>query len=678
MNKTLLLVFALLFSASLMAQKPKRSIFLQESFDGTAIPEGWYVDGLGADNWSISASASAGGSPNELQMYWNPQFDGISRFVSPAFDLTGVESIVVSFKHHLDNYSGTNVIGIATTSDDGATWHEAWSEGFNLSSTFTYQDAIVTPDMGQPSVRLCLFFSGNSYNISAWYFDDIEVYSYENLDLGLKEIDIPNFPEAGPLYPSVKLFNYGATNISTMEVCYQVNDNETVTETFSVNIDALSAGNITFNTPVMLGPGGYNMAVNILKVNGTPDDNPDNDRMEKAFSVAYGTAQRIPMIEHFSSSTCHPCVAVDQAMLALTNNNPGHFTYTKYPMNWPGVGDLYYTEEAGVRRDYYGVIGVPMAFLDATANEYEAVTQATLDAEYALPALADIRGAFSIEGTIIHVTVDLASYVDLWNVRAYVSVNEKLTTGNIGDNGETEFHHVMMKLLPDAEGTTLDIKGGEYQRLEFTFDMASTHVEEMDDLEVSVWLQDDESKEIFNSHFLYEYVAHPYPVENLTLVRQENSNAMTLSWDAPAQGTPSAYNVFVNGTLVEAHTQQLNYTFTAEEGVFYVAEVQSLYADGMTSVKVVALETEETAVAESTSQTLCRLYPNPANTRVHIEAESPMQQVEVFDLLGNCLQRVSLNGNTLELNLSHCSNGVYFVNILQSEGSSTHRLVITK
>jgi hypothetical protein len=108
-------------------------------------------------------------------------------------------------------------------------------------------------------------------------------------------------------------------------------------------------------------------------------------------------------------------------------------------------------------------------------------------------------------------------YIDA-NARIYISVNEKETHGNVGSNGETVFHHIFMKMLPDAQGTTVDFVSGELQHLEFTQDMSGTHVEEMSDLEVSIWVQNYSTQEIFNSRYAYEYTdVHPYPVENLTL-----------------------------------------------------------------------------------------------------------------------------------------------------------------
>ena len=55
-----------------------------------------------------------------------------------------------------------------------------------------------------------------------------------------------------------------------------------------------------------------------------------------------------------------------------------------------------------------------------------------------------------------------------------------------------------MKMLPNAQGTTVSLQTGELKRLEFTQDLSSTHVEEMSDLEVAIWVQNYSTKEVLN------------------------------------------------------------------------------------------------------------------------------------------------------------------------------------
>ena len=94
MRKTLLFTLALLLSTVMFAQN--RAGLIQESFNGSDFPAGWSIQGLGNGSWSISSTNNAGGTPNELYLYYNPSFNGVSRIVMNPVDLTNVEEVVVS------------------------------------------------------------------------------------------------------------------------------------------------------------------------------------------------------------------------------------------------------------------------------------------------------------------------------------------------------------------------------------------------------------------------------------------------------------------------------------------------------------------------------------------------------------------------------------------------------
>ena len=675
MKKTLLFAFAMLFATAMMAQN--RAVLLQESFDGTSMPAGWSVAGLGLGNWSVSPTNNAGGAANEMHLTWSPQFNGLSRLVSPAVDLTGINSLVFSFKHALDNYTGNNIIGIATTSDGGTTWNEAWSQGYGASNSWTVSQEISTPDMGQANVQFCIFFNGNSYNINDWYFDDIMGFTLENLDLAITSPTLPDFIGSGETAFGINVFNFGATTVTSVEATYEVEGMEPITETFEVEIPSLGSETLIFPTTTLLSPGTYNVAYSINLVNGQEDDMLDNNTAEKAVFAAIGTAERIPMIEHFSSSTCGPCVSVNTAMLNFCNNNPGRFTYTKYQMNWPGNGDPYYTAEGGTRRDYYGVNAVPQCFLDGEDQGHAAVQQTVFDQHAERTAFVDIRGSFVVEGNTINIKADIIPFIDA-DARVFVSVNEKETHNNVGGNGETSFHHVFMKMLPDAQGTTVNLVTCEPQHFEFTQDMSGTHVEEMSDLEVSIWVQNYDSKEMFNSRFAYEYTEeHPYAVENLTLIQDEEAeeNTMVASWDAPTMGNPTGYNVYVNNELVAENISDLSYTFAGELGAFYTVAVVALYGNDKTSIKMLA-GMENTWNVEEVAASVCKVYPNPANSQVRIEAENDIESVMVYNMLGALVETINADSKTVNINLNQYSNGVYFFNIRQSNGVVTNQRVV--
>ena len=583
MKKTLLLTIALLLSTITFAQT-----FVEENFNAD-LPKGWSTSEVGGTNWKISSTTYSGGDGKELMLAWSPAFEGTTRLISTPFDFSNTYDLNVSFKHFFDNFKDgefKHTIGIATSSDNGETWNVGWSQEYTITGTYEVKANFSTPDLGKANVTLCLFYNGNSKEMDNWFFDDLLIYEQKNLDIRVVDINIADIIETGEKEIAFTVQNIGLATVESFEAEIKASNwEEAVIATFKQNIANSESVQLTykdkkFNAFARKSP--YTISVKIMSVNGETDQNTSNDYVQKKVSVAFNKAQRIPMIEHFSSSTCGPCVAVNQQMHALTQNNEGKFTYTKFPT----AGDPYNNFEASYKVQEYGVIGVPNLFLDGRSKGSNYITQEMLDEKYNTPAYADIRGAFSIDGDNIYVIADFLSYITLNDVVAYITVNEKTTHNNTGSNGEQEFHHILMKMLESKTGNKISLNAGEYQRLEFNYNMSLTNVEEIGDLEVALWLQNPITKEIYNSHFAYEYTSHCYPIQNLTL--NQNDEEKTLTWEAPENGTPICYSVYINGNLVSENKSDLSYNLNTTDEMF-TAEVIAVYKNNMTSVGVAKL-----------------------------------------------------------------------------------------
>ena len=576
MKKHLFFIVALLLSVTIFAQE--RAFIVNESFNSSSMPSGWYCTGEGSDSFEIKTTSNAGGDPNELYFKSIPIVTSGIHLVMATADLTNVSELGLSFKHYLNNDQLSSTIGFATSSDNGATWNKGWSQTYsNASSTGQYNinETFSTPDMGKNNVLICMFYEGNTYNFNKWYFDDICIFTQGGgeggADLQMSAVNVNTIVPAGLVDVSFTVNNTGEENVTSFEASYEIDGYETVTETFTTNLSPSNNKQFTFQAPAGLIAGAYSINVNIVSVNGGSDAEPSNNSMTKEFKTYMRTVQRTPMIEHFSSSTCQPCVNVDNSMMQLTSNNPGKYTYTKYPVNWPGIGDPYSVPDCIVRSDYYEVYTVPNIALDGQVKP-SAITQSELDERLNSTSYIDIAGAFDVEGNVINVTADIISYIDMSDVRVFLSINEKTTTENTGSNGMTEFHHIFMKMLGGSEGIETSFNAGEYQRFAFSYDMTETNMEEIDDLEVAVWVQTYDSKEMHNSNYLNEYIEHPYPAQNLQL------NGTTMTWEAPAYGTPSAYMIYVNGELVSDNTTNLSYTINETVEIFSV-EVIAVYGN---------------------------------------------------------------------------------------------------
>ena len=320
-------------------------------------------------------------------------------------------------------------VGIATSSDNGAHWHQGWSQNLNATNNFEINEVISTEDIGNPNVKFCVFFSNShEYNSSDVYLDDISAFVQRDLDIEVQDINVDVVQATGSFGVGMRLFNTGSTEVNTVEGFYQFEGQEEVTQTFSINIPISSFANVTFDVPADLTPDNYLLTMGIRKVNGIKDDDPSNNSLCKTISIACATAQRLPMFEHFTSSSCGTCPVLSSQMEAFCNNNPDKYTYVKYQMNWPAPGDPYYTNEGGMRKTYYNVIGIPNLFMDAVDYGFDPVTQSDFDEHYNTPAVVEIEGSYWVEGNIIHVTTDVMPFADINEVRVHVAVSEKPRT----------------------------------------------------------------------------------------------------------------------------------------------------------------------------------------------------------------------------------------------------------
>jgi hypothetical protein len=231
-------------------------------------------------------------------------------------------------------------------------------------------------------------------------------------------------------------------------------------------------------------------------------------------------AQRIPLHEGFTSSTCGPCVAGNQNLTDILGSNPGKYALVKYQMDWPSSGDIYYTDEGGERQSYYGVTGVPHLLVDGGFNDNTSgYTQSDFDEFYNQPAFMDIAAYYTVSGQTVDIDITLsplAEYSQSDNTM-HIAIVEDTTFLNTGSNGETEFYSVMKKMVPDASGTLV---GAMSEGVDETFSLSYTFngsyngnvtasnpvnhdiehtVENFGNLSVVVWVQDESSQEVFQS-----------------------------------------------------------------------------------------------------------------------------------------------------------------------------------
>jgi hypothetical protein len=197
-------------------------------------------------------------------------------------------------------------------------------------------------------------------------------------------------------------------------------------------------------------------------------------------------------------------------MKAVFDANPtGDYNYLKFQMNWPGSGDPYYNADNGNRRTLYNFNSIPYWRVDGVVFDPRAWNQFDYDTTSDRLSAYAMSSRFWVTNRDVNVdvTINPTANVNNTNLRLFVAVAEKLTTGNTGGNGETQFHHVVHKMLPNGNGNTVGALTANTPRtfnLGYTFP-AGRVPEQMSDLMVVSWIQDISTKEVFQSDEAVSY-----------------------------------------------------------------------------------------------------------------------------------------------------------------------------
>ena len=504
MKKLLLL---LLFSTSLFSQTIYEETFSAEQ---TLTTSGWTLFNQDSDNgiatnW-VRTTDDSNGIMASFSWYNQVVYTPNNYAFSPAIDLTSYTgSIKLSYKHaaqdpdwDVEKYSlyvtSSPTVAAATT----ALHSQTTMNGINTLTEITFD---LSSYAGQ-TIYLCFRHHGVSdqYNI---IFDDIKVEKMLPNNILLQSVAVQPYITAGNQTYSGTVKNIGTNNVTSYTVTWQANGGALQTYNVTgVNIAPGTTHNFTHNIPLNAVSGLYNLIFNVSLVNGTVDPDTSNNSLAKTTQIPTGSTVFKPLIEKFTSSTCSPCASYNASTFnpyyTAQNQN---FNYIAYQMNWPGSGDPYYTAEGGERRDYYGVSAITSLWIDgseySTTNSQGALTT-HVNNENAKLGYFGLTANRNLSGNNALVNYNITPYLT-GSFVLHAAVIEKVTTNNVSTNGETSFKHVMMKMVPNASGTTINTTAGTPITGQISASLAGTNIEENSDLEVIIFIQNAATKEIMQS-----------------------------------------------------------------------------------------------------------------------------------------------------------------------------------
>ncbi|MDE5606020.1 MAG: T9SS type A sorting domain-containing protein, partial [Bacteroidales bacterium] len=143
---------------------------------------------------------------------------------------------------------------------------------------------------------------------------------------------------------------------------------------------------------------------------------------------------------------------------------------------------------------FYDILAVPEIYLngkkDNTAGGANVMRTRFME-KIDVPAYFDITfDTLALDtDTNVYVALKIRSSVPMDGVRLQTAVIEGTTEDNASSNGETSFHHVMLKMLPDGNGVKINLIPDSVYTFRYAYDMKKTFMEEADDLKVVCFLQ---------------------------------------------------------------------------------------------------------------------------------------------------------------------------------------------
>ncbi|TVQ15380.1 MAG: choice-of-anchor D domain-containing protein [Bacteroidetes bacterium] len=143
------------------------------SLEGGGVPLGWTRSSA---NWGAFNTANAGGEAPEMVFWWQPESTGQFYLTTPEIVTTDMDTLVLSFKHRVNNFGGPGQYTLKVVAIADETEHviHQWINPESIAATeFTAIINNQNHGVGSESFKLAWVFDGITDNITQWDIDDI-------------------------------------------------------------------------------------------------------------------------------------------------------------------------------------------------------------------------------------------------------------------------------------------------------------------------------------------------------------------------------------------------------------------------------------------------------------------------------------------------------------------------
>jgi len=493
-----ILLAAVIFVASLALHG---QTLLMEDFSGTFPPSGWTID-IHSENWSSSGTNYAGGSAPEAMFNFYPNFNGFSRMISPAFDLTGVTKVTLEFQHRIDNWSGGYYVGVATRAGLSGNWNTVWQIYVQGSVPSTFVSVPITnSDLGHPGFQYCFYFSGNTQGIDYWYIDNADLYIPYNHDIRAENILMGDqFVMGTPFTPSFQVRNIGRNQETFHPVFHVFDYQNNLIHTDSVAVTNLSMDYTkVINFPPYSPPGQDALYRAVFYPNLYTDMNHANDTLSQYFNTYTHLKQEV-MMEIGTGTWCTYCPGASMGAEDLLSQGDSVAVIEYH------ARDSFTIPADTNRINFYQMLAYPTAIFDGSSR-YEGGNHSQSMFPYYLPLYQQqiaIRTPFQLSiygthtGNAYSVDVDVQKLGQFINPRTILLFAVTESHIYYPWEGQDSLQYVNRLMVPDDRGTPINMTTTESRTVHLDFFINPSWVKK--NLEISTFIQDSVTREIYNGN----------------------------------------------------------------------------------------------------------------------------------------------------------------------------------